>query len=148
ADMEAGDRPALHAGDHRIVGLDRAAEALQRVLALRLPALQRRRIDVAGVGRLADLDVVAAGVHQLLYHLPLDGDDVGEKRIGAVIDRARLLDVAHLADAVRAHQRDLGRRLRYRLQELQFLEREAALELEARGGRRAERDDGIFALRV
>ena len=63
ADVDA-ECHAVEAGDHRVVGVDRAREIGVGVFAARSHAFERDLVDIGGIAGRVDLDVAAAGLDQ------------------------------------------------------------------------------------
>src|SRR5262249_61101576 len=100
--------PEGHTGeafDDCVVSLDRSLQVLFRVFTARSHSIQRYFVDVSGVTRRVDLNVLAAGFYQLRDHLPFDRDDVLDKIVEAFIHAHRGFPLEALLHAVWTDER-------------------------------------------
>ena len=145
ADMQAEAGLAPMAFDRGVRGFDGVPEIVNRVLAARRHALQRRPVDIAGVARLIELDIGASGVDDLADHPVLDRRDIVEEGLTVGVVGRRVFDIAHLGDPVRPHQHDLCRRSGQSFQKPVFRQRGVAFQGQLSGRRRLEMLDRIRA---
>ena len=80
ADVDA-ERHAGESFDKRIVGVDGTLEVSFRVFATGAHSVQGNLIDIGGITRRVDLNVLAAGVYQFADDLPFDLNHMLDKVI-------------------------------------------------------------------
>ena len=76
-----------------VVSVDGSLEVSFRVFAAGAHSIQRYFIDVGRIAGRVDLNVLAAGVHQFLNHLTLNGDDVGRRSHRGLCTRSAKLPI-------------------------------------------------------
>ena len=131
--------------DHIGLGLERAGKVLHRIFAALAHLLHRRLIDIGREARRVDMHVPAPRIDEAADDGALDGDDVGEEVVHALVDGGGVFIGEALGNAVGADQRDLGRRLGDFRHRLVFVERDVAHQLQAADHRAAVGHRGAVA---